>query len=163
MKYIFFILSFFVSITFSFSQGFILSSTLGSNGNSKHIKTTNGNYYVSESINQTSVIGTFSKKNYTIRQGFQQPLSGVKFSFINNLKAKVYPNPFSQSIYISFSEVISNPIYITISDMSGRNLKSLKYIASQKIELPLDTFSSGIYILKVTTKNKQFITNLLKK
>ena len=163
MKYSLFILSFFIFITTSYSQGSISSSTLGSNGTSKTVSSNNKTYYVSQSINQTSVIGTFSKKGYTIRQGFQQPQDQFEPIINIDLQATVFPNPFNQSVFISFPNPITENINITVTDITGRSFKSMKFSASQKIELPLEIYSSGIYILKVTTKNKLFITKLLKK
>ncbi|SDW85206.1 Por secretion system C-terminal sorting domain-containing protein [Lutibacter oricola] len=162
MKNLFFIFFVFTCTIICQGQGSILSSTIGSNGTSKIINSNNESYYVSQSIDQTSVIGTFTKNGYTIRQGFQQPKYNIGSSNNFNLNATVYPNPFNHSVNISFTDTITDSINITITDMSGRTLKSIKHKASQKIELHLEYLSSGIYILKVTTKNKQLITNLLK-
>jgi len=46
--------------------------------------------------------------------------------------------------------------------MTGKTILSTKLSASQQATLQLDHISSGLYIIKVTAENKQFIANLMK-
>lgn len=143
----------------------ISRSTLGLGGSSKVITTPNGTYYISQSIGQTSVIGTKINRNYTILQGYQ--LSSIKVSMIenveNDLKATIYPNPFEESISISFDMLIKNEIVIHIFDMTGREIFSKKYPPNQILTIPLNYISSGIYRLLVTADNLRFVASILKK
>jgi hypothetical protein len=138
---------------------------LGLGGSSKIIKTSNGTYYISQSIGQTSVIGTKINRNYTILQGYQ--LSSIKVSMIenveNDLKATIYPNPFDESINISFESLIKNEVVIHIFDMTGREIVSKKYAPNQILTIPLNYISSGIYRLLVITDNLRFVASILKK
>ena len=59
------------SIPIVYSQS-IIKSTVGAGGSSQTITSHNKTYFISQSIGQTSVIGTFTNNGYTIRQGFQQ-------------------------------------------------------------------------------------------
>ena len=88
----------------------VIRSTIGISGSSNTISTANGNYIISQSIGQSSIIGTGSNAGYTLRQGYQQPsiLADAPSGNDNDkLEAKIYPNPFNHSIYISFSERIT--------------------------------------------------------
>jgi len=143
----------------------IIRSTTGVSGFSKTILTSKWSYIVNQSIGQSSVIGTFDKNGYTIRQGFQQPFLSARIVQPlpeNNLKATIYPNPFRQSINVSFDDPITKDLFVIISDIMGRIIFSQKLPASQLINLPLDYIPNGIYVLKITAENKQFIANLIK-
>ncbi|MEW7290837.1 T9SS type A sorting domain-containing protein [Aquimarina sp. 2304DJ70-9] len=143
----------------------ILRSTVGVGGSSKTMITNTGNYSVSQSIGQSSVIGTYSKNGYTIRQGFQQPFLSAKIISpitTSNLKAVLYPNPFQQSVNISFNTPITNQVNIVLIDIMGRTIRSQEFPASQLIALPLEEISDGTYFLKVSSGNKKFTAKLIK-
>jgi len=143
---------------------YLIRSTLGMNGLSKTITSSTGTYFIQQSIGQASVIGTYTKDNYTIRQGFQQPLhSGKKLiNMENSLKANLYPNPFRQTLNILFDEKITDDLFVVIYNLSGKVLFSNKYPASQKLNLPLSYMINGNYILKITADNKQLVVKILK-
>ncbi len=143
----------------------IIRSTVGVGGSSKTIIANTGNYNISQSIGQSSVIGTYSKNGYTIRQGFQQPFLSAKIISIPNrddLRAVLYPNPFQQSINISFNTPITNQVSIILFDITGRTIRSQEFSASQLIALPLEEISDGTYFLKVSSGNKKFTAKLIK-
>jgi|GEM_PF-1059764 len=147
------------------NSGYLLRSTLGVSGASEAISSKNGSYIVSQSVGQTSVIGTYTKKGYTIRQGFQQPSNSsitiLQYSD-NLLDATVYPNPFKHSVNISIKEKISCEIYVNLYDIKGSKVFNKKYPASQLVIIPLTELDNGVYILKVTSKDKILIVNLVK-
>lgn len=143
----------------------IIRTSLGANGFSKTLTTSNGVYIISQSVGQQSPIGTFNKKGYTLRQGYQNPPLSAKIIELPDiyiLNARIYPNPFYESINILFYDVITSDIFIYITDMTGKTILSTKLSASQQATLQLDHISSGLYIIKVTAENKQFIANLMK-
>ena len=108
----------------------ISRSTISMGGSSKMISTNNTTYNISQSIGQSSVIGTSSGNGYTLRQGYQQPsiyTIKIQVSKDDLLKAAIYPNPFQQSIFISFSEHISNDIKVFLFDVSGSLIFSQEY------------------------------------
>lgn len=143
----------------------LLRSNIGIAGSSKTIATSNGNYKISQSIGQSSVIGTNYNKGYYLRQGYQQPSSNIeiiKEYNSHNLKATIYPNPFEKSVSISFNETIDSELSFLIYDISGKVIYSRKFNASQYIELNLSNISQGTYLLKVLSKNKIFNTKLIK-
>ena len=94
----------------------IIRSNTGLGGSSKVFHTSKGRYVVSQSIGQSSIIGTASNNGYYLRQGYQQPHKRIKIikTTIDDLKAVVYPNPFNYTVQISFRESISKNIDIEI-------------------------------------------------
>ena len=144
---------------------YLIRSTLGMNGLSKTITTNKGTYLLRQSIGQASVIGTYTKNNYTIRQGFQQPLhSKEKVQILpeNQLKANLYPNPFQQLLNITFDEAINDDLFVVVYNLSGKIVFSKKHPASQQLNLLLSYMTKGNYILKITTKNKQLLAKITK-
>ncbi len=151
-----------------------LRSTL-SIGSSNILNIKKNNNSVQQSIGQTSVIGPYQAKNYLLLQGFIQPSVFIKSKNQNisqnqgknlnlmNLQGMVYPNPFSESITISFSEEISGNINIEIDDLLGRTVYCNKYSATQELEIGLSNLTSGLYNIKIQTGNKHLIAKLIKK
>ncbi|WP_299114855.1 T9SS type A sorting domain-containing protein [uncultured Winogradskyella sp.] len=142
----------------------IISSNLGSSGSSQTIATTQGTYNVSQSIGQSSVIGTHSNGNYVLRQGYQQPLFNISIvtEVDYNLEAKVYPNPFNQQVTIDFTSPIKNDIMVLLNDVTGKLIYSNVYSAAQKIDLQFNNIQSGTYFLKVVSGSKHFNSKLIK-
>jgi len=154
--------SFLKTFTPSYS---IIRSTTGSGGSSKTIQTNKGKYTISQSIGQLGVIGTHSKNNHAILQGYQQNRISFKvFSTAedNTLKATVYPNPFSQSINILFDEIITDDLFINVFDITGKAVISTKVPGSKLVTLPINNITYGTYILKATEGKKHFIVNIIK-
>jgi hypothetical protein len=145
----------------------IVRSNLGMSGSTNNIVTKKGTYNVSQSIGQSSVIGTSFNNGYYLRQGYQQPINNISviqdFDSNNDLIAKIYPNPFEQSVSISFSETVKEDIDVTVFDAIGKQVYSKKFTPAQFIQLQLESISSGTYFLKATSNNKQFNAKLLKK
>ena len=147
------------------SEQLVRSST-GVSGSSEIITNNNKTYVVQQSIGQASAIGTFSYENYTLRQGFIQPNVLAKIIDIAiplNLDAIIYPNPFVESVTISFSEQITDKVEVAVFDVLGRLVFSKSYLANQKVNVQFNNLSVANYILKVTANNKQFIKKILKK
>lgn len=191
MKYLLFVIVFFVGLVEVFSQDLnitqdeikvlnildvdkkstkvpsyaIGSSTISLSGTSHSITTPNGTYYVSQSIGQASVIGIGQKGNYTVLQGFQQYTKSLNIiaNIENELKATIYPNPFEQSINIFFDDVIKENINIRVFDVTGKVVFSKGYPPSQLLNIPINYISSGIYIINIISENKKFGANIIKK
>lgn len=142
----------------------IIRTNLGSAGSSITVQTSNGKYNVSQSIGQSSVIGTYYNNGYYLRQGYQQPSFKVKVDKEKNytLDAKVFPNPFSQYVTIRFSDNIINDISVTILDVNSKHIYSRRFSPSQTVKLNIIDISNGIYFLNVISGIKQFNTKLIK-
>ena len=145
---------------------YLIRSTVGNNGFSNTITTNSGAYFIQQSIGQASVIGTYCNNKHTIRQGFLQPLYQIDINslniFENNLESVLYPNPFNQSINISFNKYIVDDMIIVIYNMSGTIVYLNKYSATQKINIPLNYLPNGEYLLKATINDKDLVSKLIK-
>lgn len=142
----------------------IIRSNLGSSGSSKTVTTIKGVFTISQSIGQSSVIGTHYSNGYYVRQGYQQPFYKQKTvkNLGNDLTVKVFPNPFIQDITITFSHTIKKEIVIIIYDINGKNLYTQEFLPAQEIKVNLTDISSGMYILKVVSEKLFFNTKLIK-
>jgi hypothetical protein len=78
-----------------------------------------------------------------------------------NVEIKVYPNPTSQSLYVSHPEYIS--FLIQITDINGKQI----YTGTIEKEVPLDvsSYTQGMYLVTVENKetNKKNTYKIIKK
>lgn len=166
--HIVFICCFAISIQAQNSKMYsLVRSSLGVGGSSKVITTNNGKYVVSQSIGQSSVIGTHYNNGYYLRQGYQQPINKIKVvnsEFkTNNLVASVFPNPFEHAFFVSFNENMKQDITVLVFDVTGKQIYSRNFKPQQRISLNLSNMSSGSYLLKVLSNKKIFNAKLIKK
>jgi hypothetical protein len=154
----------FACFSSSFSQN-LQRSSLGSSGNSSEIIVNNKTYYISESVGQNSVIGTFNTANYTIRQGFQQPEFRLKIipSANNSLNALVFPNPVNTQVNISLSEKLDASIEVIVYDFLGKKIIQKTQSSVQTFTVDMSFLASGMYLLKLKSNQKEFIATLIKK
>jgi len=156
-KYYFLLL---VLFNFSIYAQEIKRSVFSSTGNSIEVKVVDKMYYISQSIGQKSVIGTFKKNKYVIRQGFQQPLLiAAKTNETDfNFSALVYPNPVNKKINIVLNEELTTDLAITIFDILGKRYYQEAKKFTPKFELDLSFLSSGTYFMTLFAngKNQQY-------
>jgi len=143
----------------------LVRSTTSSSGSSVDINVDNVNYVIQQSIGQASAIGTYSEGAYTLRQGFIQP--NVLAKIIDqdvplNLNASIYPNPFIENITLSFKEEIKGAVEVFLFDMSGREIYTNNFSASNSVTVHLGNLPQASYILKVRANNKQIIKKVIK-
>ena len=86
------------------------------------------------------------------------PVSGI-----NNPKAekpfKVYPNPSHGAVTIEFAPNSNPDIYLF--DINGKNLKIINNITTDKIELNLKNFVSGIYFIRIDAGKLKFVERIV--
>ena len=171
---IFILLAFYTNFSLTAQTPAKLRSTLSSGSSNKVIVNEN-KYSIKQSIGQTSVIGAFQTSGYKIIQGFIQPASyastglteqnqpNLQNSTLANLNAVIFPNPFSNSIAIHFHDEVFDILRVSLEDFMGRNVLNCKYSPTQELTIDLNYLTSGLYVVKVQTDNKLFITKLIKK
>jgi len=156
-----FLLIMFFLVNISYAQE-IIRENIGSGGASKTIN----NIHFNQSIGQqSSVNGTVSNNDITLRQGFQQPVFRVEkrdFDDINELQLELYPNPFRYDISVKFSQNPSKLIKVSLFDMRGKLIKSIDFEPQIEITIPCSDIKAGNYILNIESANKKYNANIIK-
>ena len=65
----------------------------------------------------------------------------------------IYPNPFNSETNILFQNPNNETITISLIDVSGRILKEIKTINTNKITVEKGSLSKGIYFVQLMSKN----------
>ena len=140
-----------------------LRSTISISGSSKTIAIQDQQFYVQQIIGQSGVIGLSKDNNYLLRQGFIQPIeSSNNIIASKNLGVTISPNPFPSEIIVSFTEKISDDLYVSLCDLNGKTVYFNKYAATQNINLNFGSLPPALYIIRVYTDKKYYISKLIK-
>ena len=75
---------------------------------------------------------------------------------------KVFPNPFSESIFLEFNSEDEKAASYQILDLSGRRVKSASAVALVE-QIDLSDLESSTYILELEFKDKKEIRRLIKR
>jgi photosystem II stability/assembly factor-like uncharacterized protein len=102
-------------------------------------------------INDYIYIGTWSEKLY--RRPIDELFTHIETPELENC-FKVYPNPARDNITISGLLSSSNLIQVYIYDIQGTQLMHDQSYNQSKIELDVSILKTGIYFIKVLTKEK---------
>ncbi len=114
----------------------------------------NSNLSISWTLGET-IIPTFKSQDGTliITHGFQQQLivTAVEENIDNPVKIKVYPNPASDIINISFETPVDGEITLAIYDSQGKLVKSDFVEPSMYLkQINLQDLPGGVYYLRMT-------------
>lgn len=138
--------------------------TLASQGSSHIVFANNKSYFIQESIGQKSIINTYNSNNYSLRQGFLQPVSASAFFNGSNsaLNAIVFPNPFFKQVEIRFNDPVIDILDVTLFDTLGRVISKYEYNPVQHIVIDVDNLSAGNYFLKIKMRSKFLHAKIIK-
>lgn len=78
----------------------------------------------------------------------------------NTIEVNLYPNPAKEKVYLE-TKGFENKSKAMLSDLQGRILKEIE-INSERIEINLNTLSSGVYYLKVFDNNSTKTIKIIK-
>jgi hypothetical protein len=119
---------------------------------------------VQQTIGQQSVTGNYLGSTFSVGQGFQQgKISKSKGPSALNIQIMTFPNPFTSKINFQFSASIDGLIKISIYDITGRVvMNSEKELLNNVLSLDNLNFPDGQYIVKLSAKNFNYTTNLIK-
>ena len=140
----------------------LLRSTILSSGSSTQ---TDNKYIVQQSVGQISPIGLKKTNKHTVRQGFIQPAHLKRMlaaSNAANLLVSVYPNPTTDKITISFRELVTGIVNISIYDQMGKLVMEENKEGQAELSYSLANLSAGNYFVKVNTSNKEYVTQISK-
>lgn len=90
--------------------------------------------------------------NYEILSGMPE---------VQKIKASVFPNPFTDQIFIS--GLNNSKAEVTISSLSGRVVRKLNHVSDNEPINELQNLTSGVYLVKIREGKNQFTTKLIKK
>jgi isoprenylcysteine carboxyl methyltransferase (ICMT) family protein YpbQ len=136
----------------------------GSQGKSIVLK--NG-IFVSQSIGQQSIAGSFSNKSLIVQQGFQQ--SGKsnfsKILSFDVVSTTMYPNPIVDNVNFKFSSDIKGKIKIAILSVAGRLVYSgEQYVMGTVLTIEsLGYLPSGVYVVYLSSLKYKYTGKIIKK
>lgn len=155
MKQLIFIL---LASTACFSQS-ISKQVIGTSGKTL----TNSNLKVSYTVGEP-VVGLMTAGGNQLGNGYYPAMDLQALSIDDaslNVQIKIYPNPTSQSMYVSHPDQTS--FQIQIVDMNGKQL----YTGTIDKEVPLDvsSYTQGMYLVTIedTIKHKKNTYKIIKK
>jgi hypothetical protein len=121
-----------------------------------------GNCFVSgEFISSTVGFGT----NIISGNGSDYQMFIAKTTFIplgiissgNENYISIFPNPFSVSTTIRFNSQLKNGV-VELYNLCGQEIKSVKNISTDRIEITREDLPDGIYFIRVTDEHKLIAT-----
>ena len=147
--------------TFSAFAQIVHHQMTSAQGASVHVS---NNLMVQQSIGQQSVTGNYLGTAFSVGQGFQQGrFSKSKGPATLNIQITTFPNPFTSKVNFQFAAPIDGLIKINIYDITGRVvMNSEKELLNNMISLDNLNFPDGQYIVKLSAKNFNYTTNLIK-
>ena len=108
-------------------------------------------YSVQQCIGQESVIGNFTENNFILFQGFVMPLfvfENIQTISPQQLKAKIFPNPFNSQITIQIEDEIKQFLSIKIYNSQSQLVFSQTFNENQKdLSFNFDNLFSGVNII----------------
>lgn len=157
MKHIILVLTLTFS-SLSFSQS-ISKQVIGTSGKTL----TNSNLKLSYTVGEP-VVGLMTAGGNQLGNGYYPAMDLQALSVEDNVldvQLKVYPNPTSQSLYVSHPEL--NSFGITIVDLNGKQLYSGTIIKEEPLDV--SNYTQGIYLVTVenTVTNKKNTYKIIKK
>lgn len=139
-------------------------SVVAAGGSSQLVETSQGVFYVSQTVGQAGAIGVVTQDGLQLRQGFQQPPLMVIQSSEDavQIDATVYPNPTSYQLNIALGAPTQEPIVIQLFDTAGRSVMMQQFNNGQQFELDVSSLNSGVYVLQLEQKGQLFTTRIIK-
>ena len=118
---------------------------------------------VKQTIGQLSIIGSFSG-NLVVQQGFQQSYWDNHLNSSNPILVSISPNPFTELIQYSISDLKNEKIAVHIFDVNGKIVYFKEhFVENQSITLKLSKLSNGIYLVKLNKKGFNHFSKIIKK
>ena len=120
---------------------------------------------VSQSVGQSSVIGTYKSGKLIIGQGYIQSIGLAKnsSSAIRPVSMVQYPNPVLDLANFQFSSSIGTIANLYLFDSRGRLVYSKEVELTQNnFTIDLSIVSEGVYFAKIETSHYTFSTKIIK-
>lgn len=139
--------------------------TLSSSGSAHFVYAHNKSYYIQESIAQGSVIQTYVAGNYSVRQGFLQPVfaASLTSTLDSTLEGVIFPNPFNTEFTIQFGEPVFDVITVLLYDTLGRLVLRQIFQPTERLIISVGNLATGHYSLKVNMRSEVLYAKLIKR
>lgn len=94
-----------------------------------------------------------------LQQNTNQPTGSFQ-----DVHFKVYPNPGQGMFHLEINNNTYMPFDFGVYDLTGKEIwqKKTRCVAGCKIDINLQSFNDGIYLLKIQSGNQQKVLKLLK-
>jgi hypothetical protein len=79
----------------------------------------------------------------------------------NELSVTTSPNPFSDVSYISFDNAAGKTFSLSISDVTGRVVRTMNNITTNSVEIKRENLASGVYYAVLRDASGKFLTEKL--
>lgn len=108
-------------------------------------------------------VRTFINGKSCLNEVFTNPLQTDIQDAENYLS--IFPNPVNDRLTISFPRKVSGEIWLNISDLSGKRVKTLesKTINNSGISLLIADLKPGIYLINIQSENNSWNSRFIKK
>lgn len=78
---------------------------------------------------------------------------GTKTAYLRNSELFIQPNPFQESFQVFFANPDAEPLSITLSDMTGRVVRSFQQIREESVTFARGNLAAGMYLVSVRGKD----------
>jgi hypothetical protein len=72
---------------------------------------------------------------------------------LRNSELFIQPNPFQESVQVFFANPEAEPLSITLSDMTGRVVRSFQQIREESVTFTRGNLAAGMYMVSVRGKD----------
>lgn len=123
--------------------------------------------FVSQSIGQQSMFGSFGNESFIMQQGFQHSSKSlyVKAVFFESISTLVYPNPVVDIVNFKFSSEVKGLIKMSILNFAGTQVyRGEKYAMGNILSVEsLAYLPTGVYMVYLSGLNYRYAAKLIKK
>lgn len=130
-------------ITIGNFKSFVTGDTLNSGG-----ATYPGSYYMIDDVSLIKVPGCD-----TVGVGIAE--------HVNTYSFKLYPNPTNQSATLEFNNPTKQTCTLTLYDLHGQVVQTIKNITADKVEIERQNLASGLYFFQLRTDRQIIATGKL--
>jgi tricorn protease-like protein len=108
-------------------------------------------FTVGEIVVKTITDGTNSIGQGVVNSSITNIVTAIKETDFTKIKLKVYPNPFSELVYVDITESKISNILLTVYDINGNQINSQTYNAGNNhIGINTQNWQNGNYIITIS-------------
>lgn len=89
-------------------------------------------------------------------------LVGIKENQLDASQVAVFPNPFKDELVIKLDQKTGSPLQVTVFSTDGRIIYEATTTADQPVKINSESFSPGVYLLRIKTANGQAYKKVIK-